>query len=46
MSNKVEAIVRIWKPDSIEVSTSILQAREIWKLQVDGNFGPEMFKQG
>lgn len=45
--NKIEAIVRnsMEKYDSIEVLTSVLQAREIW--QKSGrwqNFGPEMFK--
>lgn len=45
--NKIEAIVResMENHDSIEVSTSILQAREIWEASGRWEtFGPEMFK--
>ena len=45
--NKIEAIVReaMENYDSIEVSTSILQAREIWEASGRWEtFGPEMFK--
>lgn len=45
--NKIEAIVRnsMEKYDSIEVLTSVLQAREIWEKSGRWqNFGPEMFK--
>ena len=45
--NKIEAIVResMENYDSIEVSTSILQAREIWETSGRWEtFGPEMFK--
>lgn len=45
--NKIEAIVReaMEDYDSIEVSTSILQTREIWEASGRWEtFGPEMFK--
>ena len=45
--NKIEAIVReaMEDYDSIEVSTSILQSREIWEASGRWEtFGPEMFK--
>ena len=45
--NKIEAIVResMENYDSIEVSTSILQAKEIWEASGRWEtFGPEMFK--
>ena len=45
--NKIEAIVReaMENHDSIEVSTSILQDREIWEASGRWDtFGPEMFK--
>ncbi|WP_236785641.1 proline--tRNA ligase [Anaerococcus ihuae] len=45
--NKIENIVRksMEKYDSIEVSTSVLQSKEIWEKSGRWeNFGPEMFK--
>lgn len=45
--NKIESIVRksMEKYDSIEVTTSVLQSRDIWEKSGRWqNFGPEMFK--
>lgn len=45
--NKIEAIVRksMEKYDSIEITSSVLQSREIWEKSGRWqNFGPEMFK--